>query len=209
MTEADHGTTESTPGGGERTPGPAEEHPHLVETIAERRTVFEGGYLSLDVATIVDADGRRHEREIVGHPGAVAVVALDGEELLLVRQYRSAAGEVLLEIPAGTLDRATDGAIEPPDEAIVRELAEETGMRAREWRRLGSFWTAPGFATEEMHLYLARGLEPIGGYTGPPPGERIDLVRVPWREVLAMADRGELRDAKTIIAILWLARLLG
>jgi ADP-ribose pyrophosphatase len=188
--------------------GRAGDDARLVETVLDERTVYDGSYLSLRLLTIADQDGEHHQREIVGHPGAVAVLALDGDDLLLVRQYRVAAAEVLLEIPAGTLDRGPDGTTEPPDEAVARELAEETGMSAREWRRLGTFWTAPGFATESMHLYLARGLEPVAGYTGAPPGERIDLVRIPWRQALAMAERGELRDAKSLVGVFWLARLL-
>ena len=185
------------------------EHPdrHLLETTAEQRLIYEGHYLTFRVETIVDADGQRHEREIVGHPGAVAVLALDGEELLMVRQFRTAAAAVVLEIPAGTLDRSGDGGVESPEIAAPRELAEETGLQAARWRRLGSFWTAPGFATEELHLYLAQDLQPVDGYAGPPAGERIDVLRVPWREALDLAEAGELHDAKTLVGVFWLARL--
>ena len=152
----------------------------LLETTVGRRVVYEGRYLTFSVDAIVDSDGQRHEREIVTHPGAVAVLALDGDDLLLVRQYRTAAGAVVLEIPAGTLEREQGGS-ESPELAAPRELAEETGLEAARWRRLGSFWTAPGFATEELHLYLAQALRPVDGYAGPPPGERIDVLRMPWR----------------------------
>jgi ADP-ribose pyrophosphatase len=180
---------------------------HLRETTVVRRVVHEGRFITFRVDTIEDADGGRHEREVVDHPGAVAIVAVDGDDLLLVRQYRSPAGRVLLEIPAGTLDRAPDGSIEDPALAAPRELAEETGHRARTWRRLGTFWTAPGFASEAMTLYVARDLEAIAGYGGPEPDERLDLVRMPWREALAMAETGGIEDAKSLVGIFWLARL--
>lgn len=180
---------------------------HLRETTVEQRIVHRGRYITFRVDTVEDAGGGRHQREVVDHPGAVAVIPLDGEDLLLVRQFRSPAGRALLEIPAGTLDRRPDGSIEPPDEAAPRELAEETGHRAARWRRLGTFWTAPGFASEAMTLYLATELTAIDGYDGPEPDERLDLVRIPWREALALAETGRIEDAKSLVGIFWLARL--
>ncbi len=180
---------------------------HLREDVVARRLVHEGKFMRFRVDTIRGPDGREHSREIVDHPGAVAILPLLGDELLLVRQWRLAADRAMLEIPAGTLDRRDDGTIEPPDEAAPRELAEETGHSARTWRRLGRFWTAPGFATEEMHLYLATDLVPVDGYEGPEPDERLDLVRVPWREAVSMVETGGIVDAKTLVGLLWLARL--
>lgn len=180
---------------------------HLREELVRRRVVHEGRFITFRIDTIRDPDGREHTREIVDHPGAVAILPLDGDDLLLVRQWRLPAGRALLEIPAGTLDRRDDGAIEPPDEAAPRELAEETGHGARTWRHLGRFWTAPGFATEEMHLYLATDLFPMDGYEGPEPDERLDLVRVPWREAVELVEGGGILDAKTIVGVLRLARL--
>ncbi|MEO8208450.1 MAG: NUDIX hydrolase, partial [Chloroflexota bacterium] len=123
---------------------------------------------------IATPDGGRSTRDIVAHPGAVAIVALDGDDaVLMVRQFRLAAGRTLLEIPAGTLDRDADGRVEDPDLAAPRELEEETGFRAASWQYLGAFWTAPGFATELMHLYLARDLAPAGeNRLGPDEDER-------------------------------------
>jgi ADP-ribose pyrophosphatase len=130
--------------------------------------------------------------------------------VLLVRQYRVAVGEALLEIPAGTLDVGADGSIEDPDVAAPRELEEETGMRAGSWRRIARFFTAPGFASEEMHLYLATDLRPADAdRLGPDEDERLLLERMPWREAVAAAERGVLRDGKTLVALLWLARLVG
>ena len=179
----------------------------LHETVVESRVVHRGNYVTFRVDTVEDPDGGRHVRDIVEHPGAVAVVAFVGDDLLLVRQYRLAAGRILLEIPAGTLDREVDGRIEDPAIAAPRELGEETGYRAATWRRLGMFWTAPGFASEAMTLYLATDLSPIDGYAGPEPDERLDLVRMPWQEAIAAAERGDFEDAKTVAGILWVARI--
>src|SRR5436309_3873886 len=110
--------------------------------VAER-TIYEGRVVGLRIETVEFADGTRREREIVDHPGAVAIVALDGEELVLVRQHRAPAGRVLLEIPAGTRDRVANGTVEEPSMTAQRELAEETGLRANRWRHLARFWTAP------------------------------------------------------------------
>jgi ADP-ribose pyrophosphatase len=148
-------------------------------------------------------------REIVGHPGAVAIVAIDSDErVLLVRQFRVAAGTALLEIPAGTLDvDAATGAVEDPAVAAARELEEETGFRAGTWERLGSFWTAPGFATELMHLFLATDLRPADAdRIGPDEDERLELVRLPVDEAIAAVDRGDIADAKSLVGLLRLAR---
>ncbi len=129
-------------------------------------------------------------------------------DVLLVRQYRSPAAQVLLEIPAGTLDPAPDGGTEDPDLAARRELEEETGYRAGSWRLLGRFFTAPGFTTERMHLYLAEDLTPADAdRLGPDEDERLHLVRMPWRDAVAAAERGEIGDAKSIVGLFWLARL--
>jgi ADP-ribose pyrophosphatase len=179
---------------------------HLREIPVERRVLHRGRYLTFCIDTVRDPDGRIHTRDVVDHPGAVAVVALDGADVLLVRQFRHAAGRALLEIPAGTRDRLDDGTLEAPDLTARRELAEETGFHAGSWRHLGAFWTAPGFASEEMHLFLARDLTPVLGHA-PDPDERLELVRMPWREAIARADRGEIEDAKSLVGLYRLARL--
>ncbi len=138
------------------------------------------------------------------------MLALDeGGRVLLVRQWRLAAGRALLEIPAGTLDvdEAT-GTVEEHAVAAPRELEEETGYRAGLWRLLASFWTAPGFATELMHLYLATDLRPAHeDRLGPDEDERLELERLTPAEALAAVERGDIEDAKSILALLWLARL--
>jgi ADP-ribose pyrophosphatase len=127
--------------------------------------------------------------------------------VLLVRQYRVAVGELLLEIPAGTLDIADDGTIEDPDLASRRELEEETGMRAGSWRKVARFYTAPGFTSELMHLYLATELSVADtDRLGPDDDEHLLLEQMPVGEAIAAAERGEFADAKTLVALLWLAR---
>lgn len=171
-----------------------------------RRTIYEGRVVDLAIDTVEFEDGSRSEREIIVHPGAVAIIALDGDELVFVRQHRAPAERILLELPAGTRDRLDDGSIEVPEMTAARELAEETGLRAGTWRHLARFWTAPGFATEAMDLYLATDLEPDEeGAT--PEDERIAIERVPWQRALDMVESGEIADAKSIVGVLWLARL--
>lgn len=181
----------------------------LRETVVGTRTVHRGHYLDVRVDEILTPDGRRSRRDIVDHPGAVAIIAIDPEErVLVVRQFRLAAGRTLLEIPAGTLDRAVDGSVEDPDLAARRELEEETGFRAGSWTHLGAFWTAPGFATELMHLYLARDLVPAHEERlRPDDDERLELEHLPWRVAVGMAERGEIADAKSIVGLLRLARI--
>jgi ADP-ribose pyrophosphatase len=178
------------------------------ERVVASRVIHRGRYLTFRTDTIERPDGSRADRDICGHPGAVAILALDADDrLLLVRQFRLATGGTLLEIPAGTLDSAPDGSIEDPDLAAPRELEEETGQRAAHWQKVGRFWTAPGFATEEMHLYLATGLEHVRDELGEDEDEQLELVRMPWRDVVALADSGAIHDAKSLVGIFWLARL--
>ena len=182
----------------------------LTERVVASEVVHRGRYMEFRVDTIERLDGSRGRRDIVGHPGAIAVLAVDDEDrLLLVRQWRVAAGRAMLEIPAGTLD-VHDGVTEDPDLAARRELEEETGHRAASWRKLAEFWTAPGFSSELMHLYLATGLTGVGeddGRLEPDEDEHLELRRVPVGEVLALAESGGITDAKTILGVLWLDRL--
>jgi ADP-ribose pyrophosphatase len=181
----------------------------LRERLVSSQVVKQGRLLEFRIDTVEAVDGRRSTRDIAGHPGGVCVVAIDDEDrVLLVRQWRHAAGGPLLEIPAGTLDRAADGSIEAHAGAAPRELEEETGSRAATWRYLGAFYTAPGFTNELMHLYLATELTPVQeGGLAPDEDERLELRPTPFSDAVAMAERGELRDAKSIVGLLWVARL--
>ena len=196
-----------------RLPGgePAVGAPHdLTERVIASQTVYRGHYLQLRVDQIERADGSRSQRDVVVHPGAVTIIPVDDEDrVLLVRQWRVPAGRALLELPAGTLDREpASGALEDPALAAPRELEEETGQRAATWRLLGTFWTAPGFATELMYLYLATGLRAADGdRLSADDDEHLELERIPWREAVAMAEGGEIADAKTLVGLFWLARI--
>ena len=181
----------------------------LAERTVASQVVHQGHYLQFRVDTIERADGSTARRDIVGHPGAIAVLALDDDRrVLLVRQWRTAAGEALLEIPAGTLD-VHEGVTEDPFVAAKRELEEETGHRATTWRKLAEFWTAPGFATELMHLYLATGIAGASAddRLAPDEDERLELRAVPLDEAIGLALDGTIRDAKSILGLLWLDRL--
>lgn len=181
----------------------------LEERVVDSTVLHRGRYLEFRVDTIERADGSRGTRDVVGHPGAVAVLAVDAEgRVLLVRQWRVPARRAMLEIPAGTLD-IHEGATEDPDGAARRELEEETGHRAAAWRTLATFWTAPGFASEVMHLYLATGLTDVTGpdRLSPDEDEHLELSRVTIDEALALVDSGAISDAKSIIGVLWLDRL--
>jgi 8-oxo-dGTP pyrophosphatase MutT (NUDIX family) len=163
---------------------------------------WEGRIARVRVDTVRFDDGGETEREIVEHPGAVAVVAHDGERFFLVRQPREAVGEpALLELPAGKLDEEGE---EPLDTA-KRELAEEIGKGARTWRHLTSFYTSPGFADEECHLYLATDLHDERADAG--DEERIEIVEVPLAELDRVIE--ECRDAKSLVGLLWFRAYLG
>ena len=159
----------------------------------EARTVYDG--------TLIDVTVERwgeHEREIVEHPGAVAVVAVDGEgSLWLVRQLREPARRQLVEIPAGTREPGED-----PLDTAKRELREECGLTGGEWSELGAFWTTPGFCREYMHLYLAEGV--IAGEAEPEDDEDVEIVRWPVGELESRL--GELEDAKTLAGVLLFLR---
>ena len=167
------------------------------------KTVYEGRIVDIRIEEFRYDDGETAEREIAVHPGAVGIVAHDGETLYLVRQPREAVGEpALLEVPAGKLD--VEG--ETPLECAQRELGEEIGMKAASWSELKRFYTTPGFAQEEVTLYLATGLEEIPGHE-PDPDERLELVRWPLADIDAAIE--ECADSKTLIGLLLLRQSLG
>jgi ADP-ribose pyrophosphatase len=153
------------------------------------RRVYEGALLGLTVE-----QWGEHAREIVEHPGAVAVVAVDAEGFVtLVRQLREPARNRLLELPAGTAEPGED-----PLTTAKRELQEECGLHGGEWRELAAFWTTPGFCRERMHVFAAEGVE--RGESAPAADEELELVRWPIAEVDARL--GEIEDAKTLAGLL-------
>lgn len=170
----------------------------------ESRRVYTGRVVRLDVDTVRFPDGSTGELEVIRHPGAAAIVpcasdpGAEDPTILLIRQFRYAAGGPLWEIPAGTLEPGED-----PETCARRELLEETGVAATRIERLTSIWTTPGFTDEVIHLFLATGLE-----TKTPLRERdefIEVVPQPLSRVLTRVRDGEVRDAKTIVAILYMA----
>ena len=167
--------------------------------------IYAGRVVQLDVDTVRFPDGSTGQLELIRHPGAAAVVPCASDPqgadptILLIRQFRYATGGPLWEIPAGTLDPGED-----PEACARRELLEETGVRAARLEPLTSIWTTPGFTNEVIHLYLATELT-----TGAASRERdefIEVVPQPLSRVLELIHTGEIRDAKTLVGLLYMAR---
>ena len=169
----------------------------LREIPFHKETIYEGSILHVEKWQVTCPNGHSAPREIVVHKGAAAVVPVyeDGTTLL-VRQHRVSVDRVTLEIPAGKLDRAD----EDPLDCAVRELEEETGLKAEAMTPLTSVLTTPGFCTEKIGIYLAQGLSQ--GKTHPDEDEFLDLVRMPLDEAVDMVMRGDIRDGKTICGLL-------
>jgi ADP-ribose pyrophosphatase len=166
------------------------------ETVLASERIYEGRLINLRVDQIRTAAGVESVREIVEHPGAIALIALDeAGRVLLVKQYRHAVRAVTLEIPAGTLEPG-----EEPLAAAQRELREETGYRAGQLDRLGGIFTAPGFSTEYIHFYLATQLTP--DRLAMDEDEVIDLFRVPLSEAVDMIQTGRIDDGKSVSGLL-------
>ena len=160
------------------------------------RSVFEGRVVSVRVDEVRLPGGGSAIREVIEHRPAVVIVPIDDSgQVLLVRQYRYAVLETLLEAPAGIVEEGED-----PDETAQRELQEEVGRIAGDLRKLGEFWATPGFCNELMHAYVARDLRHSS--LAADEDEDITVVPVPMAEALAMIATGEIRDAKTIASLL-------
>lgn len=150
----------------------------------------------VETATRRSPDGTIRQREIVRHPGAVTILPwVDDQHVCLIRNYRLAVGQCLVELPAGTLEAGED-----PQETARRELEEETGYRAASLRRVHSFFLSPGIMDEQMHLFVATEL--VAGDPRREPGEEIENLVVPWEQALAMVREGQIEDAKTIVGLL-------
>jgi ADP-ribose pyrophosphatase len=166
------------------------------ETVLASERVYEGRILNLRVDEIRTPTGVEALREIVENGGAVAMVALDDQQrVVLVKQYRHAVRGLVIEIPAGKLDGDED-----PLVGAQRELREETGFRAGRFERLGSFYPAPAWSTEFVYLYLATELTP--GPAQPEADEAIELLRVPLAEAIDLIHSGAIIDGKTMAALL-------
>jgi ADP-ribose diphosphatase len=146
-------------------------------------------------------DGTWHSREAVMHPGAAVILPLvDDDHICLIKNYRIAVDEELIELPAGTIDPSED-----PLDTARRELLEETGYRAGSIEKLHEYWVSPGILNERMHFFVARELTP--GTAQPERGEQIKTLVVSWHEALAMIDDRRIRDAKTIVGLFYYDRL--
>lgn len=176
----------------------------LEERIDGREPIFRGKILNVQEWTVTLPNGKRAAREVALHNGASAVVPVDGQgNVYLVYQYRTPLERVMLEVPAGKLD----GPGEDRLLAAKRELREETGFTARDWTHLVDLATTPGFCTEIISLYLARGLEK--GDVAPDEDEFLDIARMPFEQAVNMALNGQITDAKTICALLLARERLG
>src|SRR3954451_8698856 len=166
-------------------------------------TLDEGSFFTLRHERFRHEDGEEAERDIVEHLGAVGIVVLDGDRLWFVRQPREAIGVPdLLEIPAGKLDEPG----EDPLASAKRELAEEIGKRAEHWEPLGSFFSSPGFASEEVHLFIATGISDVDERPEVEENERIDVEVRPLSDLDAILE--ESKDSKPLIALLKLRQRL-
>lgn len=162
------------------------------------RTIASTDFLRVDRLHVAGPDGTPLTREVVRHPGAVGIVAVVDDAVVLIRQYRAPIDAWVLEIPAGKLDRHG----EPPEKAAARELAEEVGLRPGTLERLCHFVTAPGFADEWLTVYLATGCTPVAMAPDGAEEEVAEIVHVPLNEVTGMIADGRIEDAKTIIGLL-------
>jgi ADP-ribose pyrophosphatase len=160
------------------------------------RLLFTGSRFRVVERLQLTRDGGVTPKQVVMHAGAVVIVPMvDDDRVCLIRNQRAAVGKSLIELPAGTLEPP-----EPPHVTAPRELREETGFTAARWTELPGFYMSPGILCERMHVFVAEGLTP--GDPAREVGEDIDNLIVPWIEALAMIDRGEIEDGKTVAALL-------
>lgn len=172
------------------------------EKTIETEIIYKGKIINLRKDLVTVKNGKKAYREIVEHPGAVAVIALtDNKEAVMVKQYRKAAEQVLLEIPAGKMEKGED-----PEETAGRELREETGFIPKELKFLTSFYTSVGFADEKIHLYYAEKL--AKGDADPDEDEAIEIEIIPLMKLKEMVFSNEIKDSKTIIGILAVCDML-
>ena len=174
-------------------------------TVLKSKVSFQGKVFSVVTDKVTEPGGVTSTRDVIRHNGSVVILAVDASEnpadpsILLERQYRYAAGQFLLELPAGRIEPG-----EAPLAAAKRELIEETGFRARRWSRLVRYYASPGFLSETMQVFLAEDIRP--GIAQPEEDEKISLHPVPLSELLAQIHAGKILDGKTILSVLLFAR---
>lgn len=166
--------------------------------LLSQKTVYKGQLFSVTIDQVVDPDGNKGRRDIVHHAGSVVILPVDkAGRVLLVRQYRHAAGQHLWELPAGGLDGQED-----PLAGAKRELIEETGYTSKKWQKALFFWSSPGFLDEAMTIFLAREIE--RGKAQPEEDEFITKRLFPLAQAVKMIKTGKILDGKTIAGVLWL-----
>lgn len=167
------------------------------------KNIFDGNIIKLRVETVELPDGKTATRELISHGGGVGVIAVDENgEVFMVSQYRIAAREMMMEIPAGKIDNGED-----PLECGKRELIEETGYAAEEFTYLGTYYATPGYCEEKLHLYLARKLKFVGQHLD--EGEFLNVKKYKLDDLYNMVMENKINDAKTAIAILKAKMILG
>ena len=175
----------------------------LAEEKVQGERIFDGAIVRLEVDQVRLPNGENARREVVYHPGGVAVLALDGQKMVtLVRQFRYPIGQELLELPAGKLDPGEEHAL-----AAARELSEETGLEAEEWTYLGHMLVSPGFCDEQVHMYLARKLKRCERHLD--EDEFLNVETMSFDTLLEQVMDGTITDAKTVAATLKTKILLG
>ncbi|KXZ39658.1 ADP-ribose pyrophosphatase [Alkalithermobacter thermoalcaliphilus JW-YL-7 = DSM 7308] len=174
----------------------------LEEKTLSSEKIYNGKIINLRIDTVELPDHKYQKREIVEHPGAVAVLAITKEnEIIMVKQYRKTVEETLWEVPAGKLEIGED-----PKKCAMRELKEETGYSCKKIELINTFYTSPGFSDEKMYLYLAKDL--VEGDPNPDEDEYVEIHKVKVEDALDMLQNGTIKDAKTIIAILMSKQLI-
>ena len=177
-------------------------------TVLKSKVSFEGKVFSVHTDKVVEPGGVTSTRDVIRHNGSVVILAVDASEnpadpsILLIQQYRYAAGQFLLELPAGRIEPG-----EGPLAAAKRELIEETGFRARRWSRLVRYYASPGFLSETMQVFLAEDVRT--GTAQPEEDEKISVHPIPLSQLLAMIHAGKILDGKTITSVLLFARSLS
>ncbi len=183
----------------------------MVEEAAQvlsSEVVYEGPLFRIVHDKLIEPGGRASERDIVRHNGSAVILAIDSSKskknpwIVVERQYRHAAGQLLWELPAGSLEPGED-----PLEGAKRELAEETGYRAKKWKQLVEYYASPGFLGESMKIFLAEGL--VAGNANPEQDEQIEFRLVKLSDILKMIDKGAILDGKTLTCVLLYERLVA
>lgn len=167
----------------------------FTEQTLDSQLIYEGKVVKVFKDSVELSTGKKSFREVVKHSGGVVILAVKGDKILLVKQFRYPLKEVMFELPAGKLEIGED-----PFEAAKRELEEETGYCANKWTPLGYVYTSPGYSDEKLYLYKAEDLEFT--HCHPDEGEIIEAFEYSYEDVLKMVDNGEINDAKTLCALL-------